>query len=109
MIKSKKQKEYKPKPSRSGLMTCDRKHGWIVVDQNMERGTVLCPVCGSHPCEADVSGKEEQDAFLSRLSGQHDWGVCPCCGSRNEKPDLAYKKKCVKWLRRRGVLEKALQ
>jgi hypothetical protein len=48
MIKTRKPKEYKPKPSGSGVMACDinPKHRWDVVDQNPERVVVPCPVCG---------------------------------------------------------------
>lgn len=47
MTKPRKQKDYKPKPSKSGIMSCERGHRWIVVDQNTERVLVPCPVCGS--------------------------------------------------------------
>lgn len=47
MSKTRKLKEYKPKPSRNGIMVCDQKHRWDVVDQNPERELVPCPVCGS--------------------------------------------------------------
>lgn len=47
MSKSRKQKEYKPKPSQTGTMSCVSGHRWSVVHQNAERHIVPCPVCGA--------------------------------------------------------------
>ena len=47
MTKPRKQKDYTPKPSKTGMMTCDLEHQWIAINQNPERVLVPCPVCGS--------------------------------------------------------------
>lgn len=47
-MKQRKQKDYTPKPSVNGLMTCERTHRWEVVDLNTEREAVNCPICGGY-------------------------------------------------------------
>jgi hypothetical protein len=48
MGKPRKQKDYNPAFPVKGVMECDQKHRWSVVDLNPERGSVQCPVCGGY-------------------------------------------------------------
>lgn len=46
MTKPRKQREYNPLSSISGVMECQQEHRWAVRDLNPERINVNCPVCG---------------------------------------------------------------
>lgn len=46
MNKPRKQREYTPLPSVNGVMACERRHTWDVVDLNTELKSIKCPVCG---------------------------------------------------------------
>jgi ribosomal protein S14 len=45
---SKQKQEHKPAASVKGTMECELTHRWAVKELNLERKTVLCPVCGTH-------------------------------------------------------------
>lgn len=58
MSKPKKQKEYKPLPPVSGILSCENRHTWQVILLNPERQKVNCPVCGAITL---ISGLETYD------------------------------------------------
>jgi hypothetical protein len=47
MSKPRKQSNYKPAPPIKGTLMCERQHRWTVVDLNLERKVVKCPICSS--------------------------------------------------------------
>ena len=46
-IKTRRQKDYTPKPLVGGVLHCEQGHRADVRDLNPERGNVLCSVCGA--------------------------------------------------------------